>query len=103
MRAQILNSSESLNYMQILPCASLKNIYFYQILIILAHLPTRAYTCMIKKVPRGFNIFTRNIKDVMFLFLHVFYFISNTIFGFRLELLSGFLVSTSKLLMNSLA
>ena len=47
--------------MQTLLRASFKNNYPYQILIILASNTgiTRAYNFMIKRIPRGFNIFTR--------------------------------------------
>ena len=73
IRAQILNRSERLNYMQTLPRASLKNNYPYQILIILASILTRAYNFMVKRIPRGFNIFTRkNTCYVLFLY-HIYW------------------------------
>ena len=59
IRAQIHDSSETLNYMQTLPRTSPKNNYLYQILINLASILTRAYNLMIKRIPWGFNIFTR--------------------------------------------
>ena len=59
IRAQIHDSSERLNYMQTLPRTSLKNNYLYQILINLASILTRVYNFMIKRIPWGFNIFTR--------------------------------------------
>ena len=58
-RAQIHDSSERLNYKLILPRTSLKNNYLYQILISLASILTRVYNFMIKRIPLGFNIFTR--------------------------------------------
>ena len=66
IRAQTFNSSERLNYMQTLQHASLSNIYQ----IILADIQTQTSNFMIKRIPRGFNIFTRKNKDVMFLFLY---------------------------------
>ena len=42
--------------------ASLKNNYLYRIQIILADIQARAYTFMVKGIPRGFNIFTRKNK-----------------------------------------
>ena len=59
LRVQIHDSSERLNYMQTLRRISLKNNYLYQILIDLASIITRAYNFMIKRIPWGFNIFTR--------------------------------------------
>ena len=59
LRVQIHDSSERLNYMQTLRRTSLKNNYLYQILIDLASILTRAYNFMIKRIPWGFNIFTR--------------------------------------------
>ena len=70
IRAQILNSSERLNYMQTLPSAFLKNNYLHQISIVLADIQAVAYNFVIKRIPRGFNIFTNKSKDVMFLFLY---------------------------------
>ena len=70
IRAQILNSSERLNYMQTLPSAFLKNNYLHQISIVLADIQAVAYNFIIKRIPRGFNIFTNKSKDVMFLFLY---------------------------------
>ena len=62
IRAQILNSSKSLNHMQKLTRACLKNNCLYQTPNILANIQARAYNFMIKRVPRGFNILTRQKK-----------------------------------------
>ena len=66
IRAQILNSSERLNYMQTLPSSCLKNNYLCQILIILADIQARSYNFMIKRIPRGFNIFMMKKKRCYF-------------------------------------
>ena len=67
--------------MQSLQLASYKNNYLYQIQVNLADIQVWAYNFMMKRIPRGFNIFTREINvmlcyvmlcykyDVMFLFL----------------------------------
>ena len=55
--------------MQILPSASLKNNYLYEILIRLTDIKAQEYNFMIERISRTLNIFTRKIKDVMFLFL----------------------------------
>ena len=56
--------------MQILPSASLKNNYLYEILIRLTDIKAQEYNFMIERISRTLNIFTRKIKDVMFLFLY---------------------------------
>lgn len=56
--------------MQILPSASLKNNYLYEILIRLTDIKAQEYNFMIERISRTLNIFTRKIKDVMFLLLY---------------------------------
>ena len=56
--------------MEILTRTSLKNKYVYQMLTILADILARIYNFMIKRIPRGFNIFTTKNKKLKFLFLH---------------------------------
>ena len=69
IRAQILHSSERLNYIHTL-LAFLKNNYLYQIKIISADIQAGVYNSMINRIPTGFNIFARKYEDVMILFLH---------------------------------
>ena len=59
--------------MQTLQHASLKNDFLYQMQIILADIQSKAYSFMMKRIPKGFNIFARKNKDVMFLFLYRIY------------------------------
>ena len=60
IRAQILNSSERLSYMQTLQRVSFKNNYLYQIQIqTFTDIQARTYTFMVKRINKGFNIFTK--------------------------------------------
>ena len=52
--------------MQTLSSASLKNNYPYQIQNILADIQARAYNFMIKRIPKGFNIFNKKNKRCYF-------------------------------------
>ena len=70
IRAQILHSSERLNYIHTFQLAFLKNNYLYQIKIISADIQAGVHNSMINRIPRGFNIFARKYEDVMILFLH---------------------------------
>ena len=63
IRTQICNSSERLNYMQ---TWKLSETTLYQIQIVLADLQARTYNFMIKRIPRGFNVFTRKEKMLCF-------------------------------------
>ena len=49
--------------MPTLRCASFKNNFLYQIQRILTNTQDRAYSFMIKRVPRCFNIFTRKNRS----------------------------------------
>ena len=66
VRAQILNSSEELIYMQTLPRASLKNNHPYQILITLVSILNRAYDFMIRESKEALTFLLGKIQDIIF-------------------------------------
>ena len=62
IKAQNLNRCERLNYIQRIQCASLINNYLNQMQIIFADIQARAWNFIKKRIPKGFNIFTRKNK-----------------------------------------